>query len=95
MVAYFWILILILQWHIFWIHIFHSIYMTNIVSLFQKFIMNYFLKRIYPYLKIWFQLNSINSEYWCFHYKLNYYIPFYEINNQAQVPMYWKKRNNI
>jgi hypothetical protein len=43
MVAYFLIKNLILLWHIFWIHIFHFLYVTNTVSSFQKSTMSPFI----------------------------------------------------
>jgi hypothetical protein len=44
MVTYFLISILTLIWHTIWIYIFHFS-LTNIVALFQKFIMNPFKKK--------------------------------------------------
>jgi hypothetical protein len=40
MVFYFSIFILKLLWHVFLVHIFHFIYVTNLMSSFQKSIMN-------------------------------------------------------
>ncbi len=42
MVAYFLILILIFLWHFFLAHIFHFLFVTNIMSSFQKSTMNPF-----------------------------------------------------
>jgi hypothetical protein len=42
MVVYFLIFILILLWNIFWIHIYHFIWMTKVVSSFQMSIMVHF-----------------------------------------------------
>jgi uncharacterized protein YrrD len=75
MVAYFVILILILVWHMFWIHIFHFLYVTNIKSSFQKSTMNPFfykknssiiLKKIFT--KVYYNMDNEKNEnfnVWC------------------------------